>query len=368
MNKKTCETVSLKEQANFSCQSCANCCKDFIVNLKFYDIALITENRKDLKITDFVEIIDEDEDYPNGIRGNLFGKQVPVLKKINGSCIFLKDNLCTIHKFKPMACKIWPFTLKDNEPIWEKKFYSFLNTKCGYKLKDNAKAKQELTESLIVNEKYKQDFISEITAKNNSQKQEYIIDISICLKENLNFYNENDLLELTTFEVSLTNYLEGKTEIIKQEFFSENYFTKPLENFSSLFFTHVLEKTRNPEAFLQNLYSKTNEKQQFIFIVKNSLNALFIKLLTRQDGIIYSDVEKDNTKEFNYFTLESLKRLFSKNGFFIKAVHKYQKKYSPELKKQAKAFENVFSVYFDLTKFHQEMNSFCYILVVQKIN
>ena len=97
MNKIHSETIPLKEQENFSCQSCGNCCKDFIVNLKFHDIALIAENRKDLKITDFVEFIDEDEDYPNGTKGNLFGKQVPVLKKTNGACIFLKNNLCSIH-------------------------------------------------------------------------------------------------------------------------------------------------------------------------------------------------------------------------------------------------------------------------------
>jgi len=33
---------------------------------------------------------------------------IPVLKAVEGSCIFLKETLCMIHHVKPIACRVYP--------------------------------------------------------------------------------------------------------------------------------------------------------------------------------------------------------------------------------------------------------------------
>ncbi|MFN4151919.1 MAG: YkgJ family cysteine cluster protein, partial [Candidatus Sericytochromatia bacterium] len=44
-----------KENAlDFNCESCGSCCKHFNVNITHLDIQRILENRKDLKVDDFV--------------------------------------------------------------------------------------------------------------------------------------------------------------------------------------------------------------------------------------------------------------------------------------------------------------------------
>ncbi len=33
---------------------------------------------------------------------------IPVLRAVQGSCIFLKNTVCTIHRVKPIACRVYP--------------------------------------------------------------------------------------------------------------------------------------------------------------------------------------------------------------------------------------------------------------------
>jgi Fe-S-cluster containining protein len=64
------------------------------------------------------------DDMPNGVKVN--GESVSgtlTLKQDNGSCVFLKDRLCTIHKHRPLPCRLYPFN-----PI-------FIERKDGYILK-----------------------------------------------------------------------------------------------------------------------------------------------------------------------------------------------------------------------------------------
>jgi len=51
-------------------------------------------------------------------------------KKENGYCIFNKNGLCTIHDFKPLICKIYPFDLDNGKIIQRKK--SLCQKKWGY--------------------------------------------------------------------------------------------------------------------------------------------------------------------------------------------------------------------------------------------
>jgi Fe-S-cluster containining protein len=367
------ESVPPEQQVNFTCNSCGNCCKDLIVNLKFNDIAKIIEKRSNLQINDFVEFIDEDEDYPYGIKGNLFGKQVPVLKKKNGSCVFLSDrNLCTINDFKPLTCKIFPFKLEHGGPVWESKLINFLNTKCGYTLESNPVKKDQIMQDLLENEKISQSFLTEITNKNNLQKQEYLADLSSCLSGNLEFNNESKIYELSSLENPLSEKFKGTKTFSGKSYFSSTDILgkEEYQKFSHLIFSHVLENTRNPAEFTGQLYKSVTLSQPVIFIVKNNLNPLFAKFIIRPAGITYNYLEKPGIKELNYFSLKSLKKLLSENGFFIKNVFKYQQDFSTSLRIFSDIFKKIIEQELGKTvikDFEEEKNSFSYIIVAYKM-
>jgi Fe-S-cluster containining protein len=44
------------------------------------------------------------------------------MKKIEGKCVFLKDNKCTIYELRPLICRFYPFELKFSE---DKKIHLF---------------------------------------------------------------------------------------------------------------------------------------------------------------------------------------------------------------------------------------------------
>jgi Fe-S-cluster containining protein len=367
------EKVPAPRQVDFSCNSCAKCCKDLIVNLKFADIGNILKNRSDLQINDFVDYIDEEEDYPYGIKGNLFGRQVPVLKQKGGSCIFLdKANLCTINDFKPLTCKIFPFKLEDDQAVFEPNLYQFLNTKCGYTLEYRQGKKEGIMADLLENKRVSQSFFKEIYEKNRAQKAEYISDLASCLSENLEPASEASFYELTSQDHPVTGKLPGKTNYFQKNYFSGADILKKEQYslYSHLFFTHVLEFVREPAGFLRTLYPELSPGQPVIFTVKNSLHPLFVKFVVRPAGLVYSNVENPGVKELNYFSLKGLKKLMAENGFFIKNVFKYQQGFSLNLQKFYEIFSSQVSKGLgnnSLKDFEQEKHSFSYIIIAYKM-
>lgn len=74
--------------------SCDNCEHDYVC-CKNYGVTL---NAKEVKFYEEKEIV------PLTENSMLLG-YVWVLKKVNGSCVFLKENKCTIYDRRPNACK-----------------------------------------------------------------------------------------------------------------------------------------------------------------------------------------------------------------------------------------------------------------------
>ena len=73
----------------WSCSACGLCCRKYVVQLNKSEVEFYT---------------------------SLFGKHVVekisnkiVLRRINNRCIFQRGNLCVIHDYKPIRCKLWPF-------------------------------------------------------------------------------------------------------------------------------------------------------------------------------------------------------------------------------------------------------------------
>ena len=114
MNKKIYE-----KGIKFQCQGSANCCvsrgsygfvflsiKDLLKLAKFFKISLIDFKRKYCHTTnDFVHL-----------------KEI----RTNGECIFLKNNKCSVYKFRPTQCKTWPFWPENmNVKMWNNEIVNF---------------------------------------------------------------------------------------------------------------------------------------------------------------------------------------------------------------------------------------------------
>ncbi len=101
--------VSRGDKVRFKCKMCGSCCRR-LLNLEItpYDIVTWWEQGRVDIIAHLVAIQDE--------VARSYG--VPFIftfpRRGDGSCIYLRDNLCTIHSVKPLACRIYPFGLGPN--------------------------------------------------------------------------------------------------------------------------------------------------------------------------------------------------------------------------------------------------------------
>ena len=134
----------------FRCNLCALCCGD-TEKRKRKILMLKTEasqisQKTTLKIEEFAEKTEGSEPYIYQMR-----------KTINGKCIFLKDNLCTIYSHRPLICRFYPFELKNEGHnqyafayatecptigkgrVLKKEFYEKLFKKLETTLKENVK-------------------------------------------------------------------------------------------------------------------------------------------------------------------------------------------------------------------------------------
>ncbi len=97
--------VSIEELKHRICRECgARCCKRFDYNTWYVTLSLrdIVRLSKGLNknignvLTEYVYI-------------KFVGKYpILILKSVNGKCLFLQDDKCTIQKFKPIACRVYP--------------------------------------------------------------------------------------------------------------------------------------------------------------------------------------------------------------------------------------------------------------------
>lgn len=77
-----------RRRDRFGCLRCGRCCRHYRINVTEDDIRRL-ESR--------------------GLAGFL-DREGKHLKKVDGACVFLgKDNMCSVHSFKPEACRTWPF-------------------------------------------------------------------------------------------------------------------------------------------------------------------------------------------------------------------------------------------------------------------
>lgn len=95
------------------CSLCqANCCKTYRISVTSFDVKRICNlgikpdfaifHPPTLLLFDPDTVLDFEDDYRGGILGF---KSHP--------CYFLKNNRCTIHKYAPLSCRRYPYTISD---------------------------------------------------------------------------------------------------------------------------------------------------------------------------------------------------------------------------------------------------------------
>jgi uncharacterized protein len=112
----------------FLCKICGDCCKgEGSVFLYPDDIKAIAQNfsiSTQEAVDSYAEhiMLEIIEDT-----GSYLYMPYLILKKKNGGCVFSKENLCEIHKFKPYQCKNTPFV---SEFFSDKSWQDYLRKNC----------------------------------------------------------------------------------------------------------------------------------------------------------------------------------------------------------------------------------------------
>lgn len=110
INIKTSE-ISLQDAhlINFHCKSRINCCSDLKIPVTEFDIVRI--QKEGFELDQIVESLSP-VIIPLKTPGNLADKVYLLKRKpFDGTCTFLEGKSCIIHKYKPFACKTYPFSL-----------------------------------------------------------------------------------------------------------------------------------------------------------------------------------------------------------------------------------------------------------------
>ena len=119
------------DRIQFECTKCGACCREdaLLVTVTGRDITRISmglglDSNEVIRAFDFY--LASNSESPEGLRdipavNTEHGPAYIALKKLEtGDCIFLKDNLCMIHTFRPGVCRSFPFVFRDggDEKTW----------------------------------------------------------------------------------------------------------------------------------------------------------------------------------------------------------------------------------------------------------
>jgi Fe-S-cluster containining protein len=114
-------------ELRFACIRCGDCCRqqDLLITVTGRDIvrisqALDLDEEALLRALDFYTVLDRHsipaglEQFPHVAteRGSAF---IALKKMEDGSCVFLKEDQCMIHTFRPGVCRAFPFTFSQSE-------------------------------------------------------------------------------------------------------------------------------------------------------------------------------------------------------------------------------------------------------------
>ncbi|MHA2357558.1 MAG: YkgJ family cysteine cluster protein [Candidatus Heimdallarchaeaceae archaeon] len=110
-NVKKDGSIEVLRHIQFECNHCTNCCKLNNIPVTEKDVIRMVENgiEADQAVANFSPILIASKDIDNGLIKAYMLRRKPFVKE----CAFLEENkLCRIHEFKPLACQLYPFSVR----------------------------------------------------------------------------------------------------------------------------------------------------------------------------------------------------------------------------------------------------------------
>lgn len=103
-------SIRVLNEINFTCKNYIDCCSHLQIPVTKYDITRIEDNGYELY--QIIESLSPIEIHSQTLTSD--SERIYPIKRMpfTGTCTFLDGSLCEIHKFKPFACKIYPFILE----------------------------------------------------------------------------------------------------------------------------------------------------------------------------------------------------------------------------------------------------------------
>lgn len=164
-----------KEKIFFSCNQCGDCCKDMDVPLSHIDIIRLSQANTGLDYEMFITLHPADKNNPDSVL--LYGEYQELYltnKLSDNSCLFLKDNVCSIYEFRPASCRTWPLSKNiKNKLFIDDIALKLVNTACDKKrFKDHDKAREDIEKGIKDVKEYR-DLVNEwnICVLENPEKQ-----------------------------------------------------------------------------------------------------------------------------------------------------------------------------------------------------
>lgn len=100
-----------KEKIYFGCNKCGECCRDMDIPLSHYDIIRIIKSGTGIDTETFITLYPAKENESDSVLlYEAFYTLYLSNKTSDNSCIFLKENICTIYNYRPNSCRTWPFS------------------------------------------------------------------------------------------------------------------------------------------------------------------------------------------------------------------------------------------------------------------
>ena len=188
MSPRKTEVSAENVLPHFECTKCGSCCreKSMLITLIGNDIVRIStalglSPEETMRALDFY-ILDEKNPVPVGLQGipspnTERGPIFIALKKMeNGDCIFLKDDICMIHTFRPTVCRSFPFVFQETTGgrTWGLSAVKHICPGLGTGPRVSEKEIQELSELVLENLHTYRVFINEWNSLPTSTAHELI--------------------------------------------------------------------------------------------------------------------------------------------------------------------------------------------------
>ncbi|MFN8576489.1 MAG: YkgJ family cysteine cluster protein [Candidatus Sericytochromatia bacterium] len=266
------------KDTDFKCETCGNCCRFKSINITHNDIQKILDNKPDLDISDFVSFKTLDKNDKDCDNINYQNNRVSMVfkKKNNGECVFLKDNKCSIHTFKPLICKTWPFTIRevDNQVMWSLHEREFLRDYCKHTLEEGSNDILQLEEDINKFKKDRIKFIETVYTWNYFNKDPNISFLDFALK-----FSDKNILDLENkIKYQINEFFKANENIDLLEYkpFISTYFIKTLNNFSFGIHTDNY-KNYISEDFLESMKKYLNAYTYVITNIPNTYITFYIE-------------------------------------------------------------------------------------------